>query len=168
MNPPFDVEAFARASDSKLRAALSAGSASRAAIDPVTAPEITQHTFDDPVAEMRERFAAGDYAGALELAELVLTADSGNIEAAECGEDCRTKLESSISSRLGSADRVPMILVPPAQLRSLSVDHRAGFILSLIDGSSSVEMILDVCGMSKLDGLRIIEELVRRQIVAFR
>jgi hypothetical protein len=168
VNPPFDVEAFARASDSKLRAALSTGSASRDAIDVVSAPEITEHTFEDPVAEMRERFAAEDYAGALELAELVLTADSGNIEAAECGEDCRTMLENALSSRLGSADRVPMVLVPPAQLRCLNVDHRAGFILSLIDGSSSVEMILDVCGMSKLDGLRIIDDLVQQKIVAFR
>ena len=29
-------------------------------------------------------------------------------------------------------------------------------------------MILDVCGMSKLDGLRIIDDLVQQKIVAFR
>jgi hypothetical protein len=48
------------------------------------------------------------------------------------------------------------------------MDHRAGFILSLIDGASSVDLILDVCGMPKLDALRILQELVQQKIVAFR
>ena len=44
----------------------------------------------------------------------------------------------------------------------------SGFILSLIDGSSSLEMVLDVCGMPKLDALRILQELVHQKIVGFR
>jgi hypothetical protein len=40
--------------------------------------------------------------------------------------------------------------------------------LSLIDGSSTVEMILDVCGMAKLDAFRILHELVQQKIVSFR
>ena len=138
------------------------------AIGPSNAPEITERTIEDPVAEMRERFSLGDYTGALEMAELMLAEEPGNLEAAECGENCRTVLEGMYAARIGPLDRVPMVVVPRSQMRWLSIDHRAGFILSLVDGSSSVEMILDVCGMPKLDALRILQELVQQKILAFR
>jgi hypothetical protein len=131
-------------------------------------PEITERTIEDPVAEMRERFSLGDYTGALEISELILAEEPGNLEAAECGENCRSVLENMYTARLGPLDRIPMVVVPRTQMRWLSMDHRAGFILSLIDGSSSVEMILDVSGMSKLDALRILHELVHQKVVAFR
>jgi hypothetical protein len=129
-------------------------------------PEITERTIEDPVAEMRERFSLGDYTGALEMAELLLTEDPGDAEAAACADDCRRVLEGMYAARLGPLDRVPSVLVQRTQLRWLSIDHRAGFVLSLVDGSSTVEMILDVCGMPKLDALRILSELVQQRIVA--
>ncbi|HEY1694595.1 MAG TPA: hypothetical protein VGG39_20635 [Polyangiaceae bacterium] len=138
------------------------------AIGASPAPEITERTIDDPLAEMRERFSLGDYTGALEMTELILAEEPGNLEAAECGENCRSVLENMYAARLGPLQRVPMVVVPRTQMRWLSMDHRAGFILSLIDGSSSVDMILDVCGMPKLDALRILHELVQQKIVAFR
>ena len=131
-------------------------------------PEITERTIEDPVAEMRERFSLGDYTGALEMSELILAEEPEHLDATECGENCRTVLENMYAARLGSLDRVPMVVVPRAQMRWLSIDHRAGFVLSLIDGSSSVEMILDVSGMPKLDALRILHELVQQKIVSFR
>jgi hypothetical protein len=131
-------------------------------------PEITERTIEDPIAEMQERFSLGDYTGALEMAELILAEDPGNLEAAECGENCRTVLEGMFAARLGPLDRVPMVVVPRTQMRWLSIDHRAGFILSLVDGASSVDMILDVCGMPRLDAMRILHELVQQKVVAFR
>jgi hypothetical protein len=138
------------------------------AIGGSSGPEITERTIEDPVAEMRERFSLGDYTGALEMSELILAEEPGNLEAAQCGESCRGVLEKMFVARLGPLDRIPMVVVPRTQMRWLSMDHRAGFILSLIDGSSTVEMILDVCGMPKLDALRILQELVQQRIVAFR
>jgi hypothetical protein len=138
------------------------------AIGSSAAPEITERTIEDPVAEMRERFALGDYTGALEMSELLLAEEPDNLEAAECGENCRTVLEGMFAARLGPLDRVPMVVVPRTQMRWLSMDHRAGFVLSLVDGTSTVEMILDVCGMPRLDALRILNELVQQRIVALR
>ena len=131
-------------------------------------PEITERTIEDPVAEMRERFSLGDYTGALEMSELILADDPDHVEAGECGQNCRTVLENMYAARLGPLDRVPMVVVPRTQMRWLTMDHRAGFILSLIDGSSTVEMVLDLSGMSKLDALRILHDLVQQKIVAFR
>jgi len=131
-------------------------------------PDISERTIDDPIAEMCERFSLGDYTGALEMAELILAEDPGHLEAAECGENCRTVLVSMYSARLAPLDRAPIVVVPGTQMRWLSIDHRAGFVLSLIDGSSTVETILDVSGMPKLDALRILYELVQQKIVAFK
>lgn len=131
-------------------------------------PEITERTIEDPVAEMRERFALGDYTGALEMSELILADSPEHSEALEVGENSRRVLENMYAARLGPLDRVPMVIVPRGQMRWLSMDHRAGFVLSLIDGSSSVEMILDMCGMPKLDALRILHELVQEKVVSFK
>jgi hypothetical protein len=130
--------------------------------------DITERAIDDPAAEMRERFSLGDYTGALEMAELIQAEEPSNLEAAEFGENCRKVLEKMFAAKLGSLDRVPIMIVPRTQLRWLSIDHRAGFILSLIDGTSSVEMVLDVSGMPRLDALRILQELVQQRIVSLR
>jgi hypothetical protein len=132
------------------------------------APEITERTIEDPIAEMRERASLGDYTGALEMAELILAADPGSLEAAECAENCRSVLENMYAARLGPSSGVPVVVVPQAQMQWLSIDHRAGFVLSLIDGFSTLEMIIDVSGMQKLDALRILHALVQQRIVAFK
>jgi hypothetical protein len=131
-------------------------------------PEITERTIEDPIAEMRERASLGDYTGALEMAELILAADPGSLEAAECAENCRSVLENMYAARLGPSSGVPVVAVPQAQMQWLSIDHRAGFVLSLIDGFSTLEMIIDVSGMQKLDALRILHALVQQRIVAFK
>ncbi|MBV9947360.1 MAG: hypothetical protein JOZ69_10965, partial [Myxococcales bacterium] len=131
-------------------------------------PEITQAAIEDPIAEMRERFSLGDYSGALEMAELILAEVPDDAEAAECAENCRRVLENMYAARLGPLDRMPMVVVPRAQMRWLSMDHRAGFILSLIDGQSTIEMILDLCGMPRLDAYRILQDLIQQKVVAFR
>jgi hypothetical protein len=130
------------------------------------APEITERTIEDPIAEMRERFSLGDYTGALEMAELILAEDPATVEAEECAENCRSVLEKMYAARLGPLSRRPSVLVARAQLRWLSLDHRAGFVLSLIDGTSTLDMILDLSGMPRLDALRILLELVQQKVVA--
>jgi hypothetical protein len=138
------------------------------AIAAAPGPEISERTIDDPVGEMNERFKLGDYTGALEMSELILAEDPGSLEAAECGESCRSVLEGMYAAKLAPLNRTPVVIVPRSQMRWLSIDHRAGFVLSLIDGSVSVETILDVSGMPRLDALRILHELVQQRIVALK
>ena len=132
------------------------------------APEITQRVINDPGAEMHERFSLGDYTGALELAELILADDAKNLDAAECSENCRTVLENMYSARLGPPGGVPFVVVPNAHMRWLSMDHRAGFVLSLIDGKSTLDTILDLSGMPRLDALHILHDLVQQKVVAVK
>src|SRR5260221_7676125 len=42
---------------------------------------------------------------------------------------------------------VPIVTLTFQELVTMQLDHRAGFLLSLIDGHSTVEAVLDMCGM---------------------
>lgn len=120
------------------------------------------------VQEMNDRISLGDYSGALGIAEKLLAIDPNDRAASQCAENCRNVLRQMYATRIGPLDRVPTVMVARDQLRWLSIDHRAGFVLSLIDGVSSLEMILDVSGMPELDALRILCELAQQRIIAFR
>lgn len=122
----------------------------------------------NPVVEMQERFALGDYSGALVMAESMLEENPSHVEAREYADSCRAILQQMYTARIGPLDRVPVVEVARDQLRWLSIDHRTGFILSLVDGVSSLEMILDVCGMPPLDGLRMLFELVQQRIISIK
>jgi hypothetical protein len=118
--------------------------------------------------EMNDRVSLGDYTGALSIAEKLLAVDPGNAVVGSCADNCRTVLRQMYIAKIGPMDRVPLVMVPRDQLRWLSIDHRAGFVLSLVDGVSSLEMILDVSGMPELDALRILTELAQQRIISFR
>jgi hypothetical protein len=117
--------------------------------------------------ELRDRYAVGDFSGALEIAERLLGADAQDADALRYAESCREVLLHMLAARIGSLDRVVTTVVAPDQIRWLSLDHRAGFLLSLVDGMSTAEELLDISGMTRLDALRILSHLLEERVVAF-
>lgn len=137
--------------------------------DIVDAPAASVNVEAEPSArEMNDRISLGDYSGALDIAEKLLAIDPSDVGVRACAETCRSVLRQMYSARLGPLDRVPVVMVPRDQFRWLSIDHRAGFVLSLIDGVSTLEMLLDVSGMPELDALRILSDLAQQRIISFR
>ena len=136
-------------------------------VDSSAPPINTHHPIDDPIAEMRERFSFRDYEGALALADHILAARPDHALAREFRATCRAALEDVYAFRLGPMARIPVVVRLPVPTDSPPVDHRAGFLLSFIDGSATLEAIVDKCGMPKSDALRILCELMRRGIVGF-
>ena len=118
--------------------------------------------------EMNDRVSLGDYTGALEIAERLLLATPDDDAVKQTADTCRGVLRQMYTARIGPLDRVPIVMVARDQMRWLTIDHRAGFVLSLVDGVSSLEMILDMCGMAELDALRILSELAQQRIISFR
>jgi hypothetical protein len=121
-----------------------------------------------PRQEMHERFDLGDFTGALVLAETILEVDEADRDATHVAEVCRAKLRAIYIGRLGSLDQVPVLAVAPSEFRWLALDHRAGFLLSLVDGSSTLEDIVDVSAMPQLEALRTLHALVTQQIITLR
>lgn len=121
-----------------------------------------------PEQEMHERFDLGDFAGALNTAETILEVDPDDRDATHVAEVCRAKLRAIYVGRLGSLDQVPVLAVSPSEFRWLNLDHRAGFLLSLVDGVSTLEDIVDVSAMPQLEALRTLCHLSTQQIITLR
>lgn len=122
----------------------------------------------DPVDEARMLLDAGDEAAALAIVEGLLRKTPSNRAAREIAEECEEVLAAKYARELGSLTRVPRLAIPVDQLVSLSLDHRAGFLLSFVDGASSLATILDMSGMSASEVLRTFVELNDRRIIALR
>jgi hypothetical protein len=74
---------------------------------------------------------------------------------------------SGVVARPEVLGAVPRLAVSKEVLVTLSLNHRAGFIVSFVDGSYTVEMILDACAMQREEALAILGELISRGIVCF-
>ena len=89
------------------------------------------------IAEVRRLYSEGEVDAALDLA-------------ARIGEEGPELSRSA----------VPVIAMTHDALMSLPLDHRAGFMLTRIDGHSTVQNILDVAGMEEGEALEVLEKLV--------
>ncbi len=114
---------------------------------------------------MKERYVMGDFSGALEIAEGLLFSDASDLEAQRYATSCRDVLTQMYLSRLGGLDQVISVVLAPEELRWLNLDHRAGFLLSLVDGVSTIEELLDISGMTRLDALRILATLREQRAI---
>lgn len=122
----------------------------------------------DPMSELRERYALGDFSGALTVAESLLEDDADNADVQRYAASCRDVLQQMYMARLGALDQIPVVAVPAEQLRWLTLDHRAGFLLSHVDGVSTLEEILDISGMPHLEAMRLIYELLQQKVIVFQ
>jgi hypothetical protein len=116
----------------------------------------------DIIGEMEELYALDDLSGALRQAEFILGRFPDNEQALRCAANCRARLVQLYASKLGAMDRVVTQTIEHSQVRWLGLDHRSGFLLSRVDGVSTVEEVLDICGMPRLEGLKTLADLLDR------
>jgi hypothetical protein len=84
--------------------------------------------------------------------------------------EVRRVAPKSATTRTGGSShsmlsRTPIVVVNDAELRATSLDGRSGFLVSLIDGVTSVESLIDLSGMPAEQTLAILEDLRLRRIV---
>ena len=116
--------------------------------------------------EIAECFALGDYARSLSAAELQLGLDPDDESAKQYAENSRVRLETKYITRIGSLDYVFNLSVPTAKVKWLGLDPQAAFLLSLVDGQTTVAEVLDICQMGRLEALRVFTELLDANAIA--
>jgi len=175
MAPGFDVDAYARESMSDADLAQLASPAPGSDVRPAsdlakTAPppphddeksDVRLLARDPRSEELADLLADKDYRSALVVAEEILADDPNDMDAKEGMLRCQAELESVYVKRLGSLLQVPSIAVSMKEIPSLALDNRSAFILSLVDGVSTLDMILDMSGMQRLEALRVLHELIQ-------
>jgi hypothetical protein len=117
------------------------------------------------VRELEECYAVGDYTRALQIAEQMLARSPDDVAARRYAQNCRDVLTQMFAARIGPLDQIITVVVSPQEVQWLALDHRAGFLLSLVDGQSTVDEILDISGMTRLDALKILHDLTEQQVV---
>jgi tetratricopeptide (TPR) repeat protein len=113
----------------------------------------------------RELFALGDFSGSLELVEKILAVDATNREALRYLEENEATLVAMYESKLGPLHGVPRVAVRPEEVLWLNLDHRAGFVLSQIDGTITWDDLFALSGMPRLDTARILARLIEDGVV---
>ena len=66
------------------------------------------------------------------------------------------------SAELG---RAPRVLLPFEQIQWQEFDHRAGFFVSQVDGSTSYEDLISISGMPRAEALSLLKRLVERRVI---
>lgn len=68
---------------------------------------------------------------------------------------------------LGGLHRVPRVALADRAVSGLKLSRREAFVLSLVDGISTVENIVDMSAMPELEALGVLIELCRREILSW-
>ncbi|MBN2357850.1 MAG: hypothetical protein JXR83_00255, partial [Deltaproteobacteria bacterium] len=123
-------------------------------------------TCDNLMRGARELFELGNFSESLELVEKVLATDPENGEAREYLERNQETLLKMYESKIGSFQRAPRVLIPPDEVIWLNLHHRAGFLLSQIDGQVTYEDLLALSAMSKLETCKILVQLINEGVIA--
>jgi hypothetical protein len=144
--PQFDPEAFARDSETKQRAAVAEGG---------------EPTID----QARRHHLAGEHEEALFLLTRLLELAPLHPEATKLSSECREALERECLSAVGSESAILVAAVSTEELKGFALDNVSGFLLSVVDGATNVETILDISGLPRLLALRHLRSLLERGII---
>jgi hypothetical protein len=68
----------------------------------------------------------------------------------------------------GGFDRVPSIAVSPEDVAAASLDGRAGMLLGLLDGNTSIRVLLAMGVLEPADTLAVLEALLDRGVIALK
>lgn len=97
--------------------------------------------------------------------ELILSEDPNSALAQKLVHRHRDAIMAVFQSYLGNLQRKPQLERPMHELESVSITPRAAFLLSRIDGELTLDEILDVSGMPRLEAYRHLSQLFLRKIL---
>jgi hypothetical protein len=109
---------------------------------------------------------AGRYPAAVVAVDLALAENPESAVAQKLIHSNRELLYDIYGNYLGDMNAVPGLALPMTAIPEL--DHRAAFLLSRVDGVLSLEDVLDVAGMARLEAFRHLSRLMLRGILEIR
>jgi hypothetical protein len=110
--------------------------------------------------DARELVRQGELESALDHLTLVAQLDPGRDEVQGYIDMVRSRLLRLYRDRVGPLACVPRVVAEPEAIKRYNLSADAGFLLSLLDGSTSVEQLLSLSGMDAFQALRILCRLL--------
>lgn len=123
-----------------------------------------------PVANLVERarslMARGDLASAIEIIDEALTVEPGHGDARALKDDLSHRLGVLRMDALQPLERVP--IADMGALAGKNPNPRALYLLTLVDGSLTLQDLIDLSGVSSLEAATLLSELIAEGALRFR
>lgn len=136
-------------------------------VRPDTRPDPKPNDADILLQQVRKLYDSGKFQSALDIINNILTQNS-TPDAEQLKQNIERELERQQHDRIGSLSRTPVLSIPLTELSHLQLDHRAGFIISQIDGILTFEDIIDLSAMSRLETMSVLADLCDQNIITAR
>jgi len=135
----------------------------RAAIE--TREERTRRRITALLERAAEWARGSDLERAVTAVDLALSEDPNSALAQKLIHRNRDAIMNTFQAFLGDLQRTPALARPLHELGSAPISPRAAFLLSRVDGTLSLDEILDVSGMPRLEAYRYLCQLFLRGIL---
>lgn len=116
---------------------------------------------DDALRLMRE----GHLEAALELFETLTRREGDPLEVHGYLEMVRSKLLERYREKVGGMEAVPRVELAGPELMQINLPSTTGFLLSLVDGHTTVHDLISLSGMDAFDTLRTLTGLLDAGVV---
>ena len=115
-------------------------------------------------------YAQGEIADLVDLGDLDgLGVDLGHTPTPRAQRVARGEHDALLTetylAALGGVASVPRLALAPERVTELTLGPQAAFVLSHLDGDSSVEDVVDISGLSRLETLRILFDLLQTGVI---
>jgi tetratricopeptide (TPR) repeat protein len=117
------------------------------------------------VVDALELFRKGDAQESLELFETLARENPERMEIQGYFELVRSHLFGYYRERIADASRVLTVKITPEEIMRFNLPANAGFVLSMVDGNTSVNEILALSGMDPFEAIRVVNNLLEAGIV---
>ncbi len=121
--------------------------------------------LDNLVSEGKRLVREQELEAGLDLLEAVARRDPMRIEVHGHIEEVRSRLVKRYRDRMGDLGGVPRLSLGLSDVMKFNLPAHAGFMLSLIDGDTSVGDIVSLSGMDSFEALRVLNGLIDAGIV---
>ncbi len=118
-----------------------------------------------PGSAMRVAMQSSDWESALAVAQSLLAENPAHADARAVAERCQQQLLGIYTRRLGARERVLRVTVPDTWLAQLAIDPRAAFLLSRIDGTCTIEEVIDMSCMPELDAMGLLVDMLEEGVI---
>jgi|GEM_PF-6754281 hypothetical protein len=157
-------ELFADESGEPASVSLPGGEDDFASEEPT--PAVGEDQVDEMLDGAERMFAQRSYDGSLWFCQRVLALQPENAGALALQQKNRLALIDGYERSLGDLDLVPVVCIPKKEILWHRLDHRAGYVLSRMDGRQvTYGDLLDVSGMDRYETLRILVQLVDEGVI---
>jgi hypothetical protein len=114
------------------------------------------------LGKARARMDRGEFWKALDLLDQALQLDPDDKDAVRLHARAKQSAVESLFATVGDLAKAPRQKMEDKDLMRQDFDHRAGFLLSLMDGHVTCDEIIAVSGLPQIDALRIMADMVKR------